>query len=80
MPRIKVNRALVREYEQRELTDAPYDRITKPGEYEVTTDELTELIADAEYMGDVGGCSGIEIPPQTKGMDRRFYERLTQSI
>lgn len=74
--KIRVTRALVREYNDREIMRPPFDRIVAGGEYEVTAEELKELIADAEWHGDVNQISAIEIPAQTKAMYRRFYAHL----
>lgn len=76
--RVKITKALVKEFDERALNHAPYDRMTKAGEYEVSAEELAELQIDAEYQGDVNDCSGIESPPQTKAMYRRFYHQVLE--
>lgn len=78
MPTIRVTPGIVRDYDDRGLIHAPYDRITKAGEYEVAPHELRELLSDAEYQGDVGGCSGIEHPAWIKSMYRRFWQHLSR--
>jgi hypothetical protein len=75
---IRVTRALVREYNDREIMRTPFDRIVAAGEYEVTAEELKELIKDAEWHGDVEQVSAIELPAQTKAMYRRFHAHLLE--
>lgn len=68
--------ALVREYDVRELTDSPFDRIIKTGRYILTDIEIQKVRADAEFHGDISGCSGIDHPSSVKAMYRRLYEQL----
>lgn len=74
---VRITAAMVREFDDRGLNYAPFDRMTKPGTYQLTQGEAAELRADAGWHGDVDDCSGIEYPAATKAMYRRLHEQLT---
>ena len=73
---LKLTAAMIREYDYRELRDPPFDRFTAPGEYELTEAEAGTVRLDAEFHGDVNGCSGIEHHPSVKAMYRRIHDQL----
>lgn len=75
--KVRITAAMVREFDERALTHAPFDRMTQPGEYELTPDEALELRSDAEYQGNVNDCSQIESPSAVVAMYRRLYLQVT---
>jgi hypothetical protein len=73
--KVRITQAMVREFDERALTHAPFDRMTAPGEYEITDAEAIELRSDAAWQGNVDDCSQIESSPATKAMYRRLLEQ-----
>jgi hypothetical protein len=78
---VTITAAMAREYDARELIDWPFERLRVPGVHVLTKADAAKVMSDAEYQGDVNGCSGIEgHPPSVKAMYRRLYNTLKTAI
>lgn len=49
MIQVRITPAVARDIESREVPDAPFDRIAGAGSYDLTPEEASSLLADADY-------------------------------
>lgn len=74
---LNLTAAMVREYDHREIDAHPFARFTVPGTYTLTAADAKTVMLDAEWHGDVNGCSGIEgHSASVKRMYRRIYSAI----